>query len=188
MPSPSLYHRTMLTRSVGDEGVILQGKLVNIPDTDCIRVTGPAIKRRAKWHRICNLLGLCDLFFWYFWNNIWFDFIGNVENIVTITFLIISKLTQFSAKQNANVWNVPGLLIVSDLDEKKTHLTIQPLLLPVFRWSLKANWKELCSSFVSLLNANFWVLKNEKKRDEKFSLWNFIRKPEGTEKEEVRKK
>ena len=50
----------------------------------------------------------------------WFDFIGNVENIVTITFLIISKLTQFSAKQNANVWNVPGLLIVSDQDEKNT--------------------------------------------------------------------
>ena len=48
--------------------------------------------------------------------DIWFDFIGNVENIVTITFLIISKLTQFSAKQNANVWNVPGLLIVSDQD------------------------------------------------------------------------
>ena len=38
----------MLTRSVGDEGVILHGKLVNIPDTDCIRVTGPAINKIPK--------------------------------------------------------------------------------------------------------------------------------------------
>ena len=39
-PNPSLYQRTILTRSVGDDGVILHGKLVNIPETDCIRVTG----------------------------------------------------------------------------------------------------------------------------------------------------
>ena len=41
-PNPSLYQRTILTRSVGDDGVILHGKLVNIPETDCIRVTGTA--------------------------------------------------------------------------------------------------------------------------------------------------
>lgn len=41
-PNPSLYHKTMLTRSVGDDGVMLHGKLVNIPETLCIRVTGTA--------------------------------------------------------------------------------------------------------------------------------------------------
>lgn len=42
LPNPSLYHRTMLTRSLGDDGVMLQGKLVSIPATDWILVTGTA--------------------------------------------------------------------------------------------------------------------------------------------------
>ena len=47
-PNPSLYQRTILTRSVGDDGVILHGKLVNIPETDCIRVTGTGKEGKEK--------------------------------------------------------------------------------------------------------------------------------------------
>ena len=169
----------MLTRSVGDEGVILQGKLVNIPDTDCIRVTGPAIKRRAKWHRICNLLGLCDLFLGTFEKNIWFDFIGNVENIVTITFLIISKLTQFSAKQNANVWNVPGLLIVSDQDEKKHiwqfSLYSSPFFVGVSRPTEK-NCVALLSPFWMLI-FGYWRMK--KRETKSFLCGTLFESPKG---------
>ena len=37
-----------MTRSVGDDGVILHGKLVNIPETDCIRVTGTGKKEKTR--------------------------------------------------------------------------------------------------------------------------------------------
>ena len=47
-PNPSLYQSTILTRSVGDDGVILHGKLVNIPETDCIRVTGTGKKEKTR--------------------------------------------------------------------------------------------------------------------------------------------
>lgn len=52
LPSPSLYHKTILTRSVEEAGVMLQGKLVNIPATDWMRVTGTA-KERSQW--FCHL-------------------------------------------------------------------------------------------------------------------------------------
>ena len=58
-PNPSLYQRTILTRSVGDDGVILHGKLVNIPETDCIRVTGTGketekrVRSKARKEMLC---------------------------------------------------------------------------------------------------------------------------------------
>ena len=59
-PNPSLYQRTILTRSVGDDGVILHGKLVNIPETDCIRVTGtakePEERKIKSWSKKCYLV------------------------------------------------------------------------------------------------------------------------------------
>ena len=61
-PNPSLYQRTILTRSVGDDGVILHGKLVNIPETDCIRVTGTGketekrVRSKARKEMLCYFI------------------------------------------------------------------------------------------------------------------------------------
>ena len=68
-PNPSLYQRTILTRSVGDDGVILHGKLVNIPETDCIRVTGTGkeTEKRVRSKARKEMLSCFMILGWPMW-------------------------------------------------------------------------------------------------------------------------